>query len=122
MLVQSQESDFRLFIDSLENEIVSQIFVAVVNIWSGQTNEHQVDDLLRGIAMLIYQGAAGQVHVASDVLNASREDDTVDEQNDALRLRVLETTGVLFEQIVSQHEDVLLIRSRDLYLLTLVSE
>ena len=78
VLVQSQESHFSLIVDAFEHEVVAQILVSVMDIGPGLASEHEVDDLLRGVSMLIDESAVDQVHIRSDVCNLPRQNDAVD--------------------------------------------
>lgn len=62
MLKESQKADFRLVRHALQNETFSHVFVAVVDIGNGFANQHDIDQFLARVAMLIYQTILFKVH------------------------------------------------------------
>ena len=90
VLKQRQEADLALRLNTLENEVVTQVSVAVVHVGPRSARQHQVDDLLRRIPVLVDQGAPGQVHVGLDVLDASSQDDRVHKKDNALTILLIE--------------------------------
>ena len=53
VLKQCQETDLALLLNTLENEVVTQVSVAVVHIGPSSARQHQVDDLLRRVPVLV---------------------------------------------------------------------
>lgn len=104
-LIESQEADVGLLANSFQDE-ATHIFVAIMDIRFGFPGEHEVEDFLRRIAMLIDHRATFEVHVGFRLVDSSSHNRRVNQQNYALGIRGRKQIQVHLHQIVNQWEIV----------------
>lgn len=83
-LEESQETHIALGLDPFEDEAVSEVSLAVVYVGLGLTYDHEVDDLLRCVPVLVEESAPLHVHIRLNALDASGQDNGVNEEDDSL--------------------------------------
>lgn len=100
-LKECQEADVRLLIYSLEHEAIAEVLIPIVDIGFGLTYQHQVDDLLACITMLVQKCTILQIHVFLYVTNTPRNNNRVNQQNDSLTISLIKQTHIGLDQIVN---------------------
>lgn len=76
---EGQEPNIRTLFDSLKDEAIAQVSFSIVNIASCLSSEHQIDNFLACVAVLVKQGTSFKIHVVFNFLNSSSQYDAVNE-------------------------------------------
>jgi hypothetical protein len=97
---EGEETYVGLLVDTAKDEVVAKVFVTVMYIRLSLPHQHQINDLLTCIPMLIQKCITQLVHIFLDVLNASGENDGIDKKNNSLWISLTKQTQIHLHKIV----------------------